>query len=332
MIKIMLKKSAHSLSPYYFAIIITYIIWAAAGPVIKLTVEQVPPFTFLFLRFLIVCVLLLPYTYYLIKNNGIAKSDYLKIFILGVFAQTSLILLFIGYQYTTALEGTIISMLGPILSVIAGHYFYHEKIDWRVKLGLILAALGTLFVAIEPLLESRVISHAIELRIFGNLMVILYSISFLLYIIWSKITLGINSDKIKRTLKLIHIKPMKKHYSPMLLTSLTFYVGLVTIMPMFLLENTGFLGPVTFSFQHISLISIIGILYMSLFSSILAYFLFEWSLTKIEIKDTALFSYLQPVFTLPFAYILLREIPNQYMVAGALIIALGVLIAEDKKS
>jgi len=328
----MAKKAAHSLSEYYFGIIVAYVIWAAAGPVIKLTLQTVPPFTFLFLRLLIVCVLVLPYTIYTVKRSAIAKSDYLKIILLGIFGQTSLILIFLGFKYTTALEGTIIGMLGPILAVAAGHYFYKEKVDWHIKLGLLIATLGTLFVAFEPFLETHVITHDVKLRIMGNFFVILYSLSFLLYIIWSKITLGINSENTKRTLRFIHIKPMRKHYSPLLLMSLSFYVGLASFIPMAILEVAGYLGPVNFSIYKLSAVPIMGILYMAIFSSIAAYYLFEWGLTKVEIKDTAIFSYMQPVFTLPFAYMLLGEVPNNLMLIGAAVIALGVLIAEEKKS
>ncbi|MFC1756025.1 DMT family transporter [Patescibacteria group bacterium] len=328
----MVKKPAQSLSKYYFAIMIAYIIWAASGPVIKLTLQSVPPFTFLFLRLLIVCILILPYTWRLLKTNSIVKQDYLNIFILGLFSQSALILIFLGFKYTTALEATIIGMLGPILSVVAGHYFYHEKIDGHVKTGLILATLGTLFVAIEPILQPQGLTHEVGVRIMGNLFVVAYSLSFLLYVIWSKITLGINSDNIKRTLKLIHMKPMKKHYSPLLLMSLSFYVGFLTFIPMAVLEAGGYLGNKPFSITSLTLTPILGIVFMAIFGSIVAYYLFEWSLEKIEVKDTALFSYLQPVFTLPFAYILLGEIPNEYMILGAAVIAVGVLIAEQKKS
>lgn len=329
---IMTKKAAHSLSKYYFGIIGAYVIWAAAGPVIRLTLRSVPPFTFLFIRLLIVCVLVLPYTIYQLKQSAIVRNDYFKIVWLGIFAQTSLIFIFLGFKYTTALEGTIIGMLGPILSVAAGHYFYHEKIDWHVKIGLSTAILGTLFVAFEPYLTSRTISHEVELRMLGNFFIILYSLSFLLYIIWSKISLGINSDNTKRTLRFIHIKTMRRHYSPLLLMSLSFYVGLVSFIPLSIMELMGWFGPVSFNLSQLHLTPVLGILYMSVLSSIVAYYLFEWGLTKVAVKDTAIFSYLQPVFALPFAYALLGEVPNQYMLLGAAIIALGVLIAEDHKS
>jgi len=328
----MAKNAARSLSGYYYGIIAAYVIWAAAGPVIKLTLQTVPPFTFLFLRLLIVCTLILPYTIYLVRNSAIARSDYFKIILLGIFGQTSLIFIFLGFKYTTALEATIIGMMGPILSVAAGHYLYKEKVGWHIKLGLLIALIGTIFVALEPYLESYTITHEVRMRMLGNFYVILYSLSFLLYLVWSKITLGINSVNTKRTLKFIHIKPMKRHYSPLLLMSLTFYVGLASFIPLSILEIAGYFGPVNFGINTLSILPVMGILYMAVLSSIVAYYLFEWGLTKVEVKDTAILSYLQPVFTLPFAYMLLGEIPNRLMLIGAGVIALGVLIAEDRKS
>ncbi len=253
-------------------------------------------------------------------------------FLLGFFSQTSLILIFIGLQYTSALEGVLIGILGTILSVYAGHYFYKEKIDWHIKLGLLIAVIGTLFIALEPLLQAKTASHAVELKVMGNLFIVAYSLSFLLYIVWSKMSMGINSAKIKRSLKLIHMRPMKKKYSPILLMSISFYVGFITFIPLALLENLGYLGASKFSITDITLVPAMGILYMALLSSLVAYFAFEWGLSKVEVKDTAIFSYLQPVFALPFAYLLLREMPNQYMLLGVFIIAVGVAIAESKKS
>ena len=317
---------------HLLAIILAYVIWSAAVSVIKVTLADVPPYTFLLLRFIIVGVVLLPHTILMLKRSKIHRDDYFKVALLGIFSQTSLILIFLGLQYTTAIEATVIGLLGPILSVAVGHYLYNEKTDWHVKLGLLMASIGTIFVAIEPILESNQMSADLSLRLLGNLLIIAYSLAFLLYIIWSKITMGQSSKNVKKTLKLLHIKPMKKHYSPILLMSLSFYVGLLSFIPMALLEQSGTFGPVYFSFQEVSLVAWAGIVYMAILSSIVAYFAFEWGLQKVEVKETAIFSYLQPVFALPFAFMLLGELPTPTVIAGALVIALGVLIAEYQKS
>ena len=58
------------------------LIWGAASAVIKYTLEYIPPFTFLFLRFLIVCVIVLPITAYQLKKEPVHKNDYLNFFLL----------------------------------------------------------------------------------------------------------------------------------------------------------------------------------------------------------------------------------------------------------
>jgi drug/metabolite transporter (DMT)-like permease len=325
------KLPKHKLAQYYTAILLAYFIWGGAGPVIKLTLEYIPPATFLFFRLLIVCLLILPQTILMLQRDSIHRKDLFKVFLLGLFSQTSLILIFIGFKYTTALEGTIIGILGTILSVYAGHYYYKEKIDWHINLGLLIAVAGTLFITFEPLFRSGITLEA-ERRVFGNLFIVAYNIAFLLYLIWSKISMGQNSKNVRRTLRAFHMKPMVKKYSPILLMSISFYVGFLTFIPMALMEQAGYFGAVNFSITDVTLIPTMGILYMALLSSIVAYFAFEWGLTKVEIKDTAIFSYLQPVFALPFAFILLGELPNRFMLIGSAVIALGIVIAESKRS
>ena len=145
------NKLPNTLPTGYILLIIATFLWAAAGPVIKNTLEYIPSLTFLFLRFLIVCVVLLPYTVYEIQKVKIHHKDYFNLILLGVFSQTSLGLIFIGLKYTTATDNAIIGILGSILSVVAGHYFYNEKIHRDLKIGLLIASIGTLIVIVEPL-------------------------------------------------------------------------------------------------------------------------------------------------------------------------------------
>ncbi|MFC1621798.1 DMT family transporter [Patescibacteria group bacterium] len=315
-----------NLLPYYLAVVLTYVIWGAAAPIVKLTLDYLPIGIFLLFRFILVCTLLLPYTIFQLKKHPIHRSDIGKIILLGLFSQTSIALVFAGLKFTTALEATLIGVLGPILTVFVGHYLYNEKINKNIRVGLILAVVGTLFTALVPLLTASGIDKIATQKLWGNLFVILYHLAFLIYIIWSKISLGENTLKTRGVLRWLHLKPMKRHYSPLLLMSLSFYVGLVTFIPYALLEFANG-AQVVFNIT-----SAFGVLYMAVLSSIVAYFGFEWALTKIEIKDVSIISYLQPVFTLPFAYLLLREIPTGEMLVGAALIAVGVSIAEYHKA
>jgi drug/metabolite transporter (DMT)-like permease len=312
----------------YLGLILAYVIWSAATPVIKLTLDYIPPYTFLFLRFLIVGVILLPYTIFLTQTCKVNRRDYFNIVLLGVFSQSSLIILFVALKYTTAIDATIIGTLGPLMSMVAGHYFYKDKINKWVKLGTAVTLLGAFIVTIEPLLNyGGTDSQAIPAltRVYGNVLVLIYNVAFLLYVIWSKISLGQTPRILKKALHFIHLKPMSKEYPASLTTALSFYVGLVTMVPAAIIEN--FSGN-SIDILNLGVRPLLGLLYMAIFSSIIAYFAFEKSLDNATVSDTALLGYMQPLLAMPFAYLLLKELPTTYAIIGSLVIFAGVIVAE----
>lgn len=317
----------------YFFIIIATIIWAAAGPVIKYTLDYIPPLTFLFLRFLIASLVLLPYTIYEVQKVKVDSKDYFKLFLLGIFSQTSLSILFFALKYTSVIDHTLIGIVGCVLLVAAGNYFYKEKIGKDIKIGLLLASIGTLLVFLEPILLGEK-GLKVSQRIFANTSLLLYELSWVLYVIWLKMSMGEKSHLLKKTLSFIHLKSMKKEYPPTLLTALSIFVGLFTVAPMAVFEMMGMFGDIQgFNILSIDPKGYTGILYMSLLSSVVAYVLYQNGITKVNVSDSAFFHYLSPILTIPFAYILLGEIPNKFVIMGGIIIGIGIYIAvlKDKK-
>lgn len=311
----------------YLGLILAYVTWSAATPIIKLTLESIPPYTFLFLRFLIVGIILLPYAIYLTQRYKINRADYLNIVLLGVFSQSSLIILFVALKYTTSLDATIIGTLGPLLSMVAGHYFYKDKINVKVKLGALVTVIGAFIITIEPLVNTHGIMQTVQSweRLYGNFLILVYNFAFLLYVVWSKISLGQTPRILKKTLRFIHLRPMSKEYPAGVTTALSFYVGLVTMIPAAILEN---LSNDAVDIMNLGVKPLIGLLYMAIFSSIIAYFAFERSLNNVTMSDTALLGYMQPILSLPFAYLLLKELPTTYMIVGCVVIFAGVWLAE----
>jgi drug/metabolite transporter (DMT)-like permease len=323
------KKMPKNLLKGYILLLIATIIWGAAGPIIKFTLNYIPPFTFLFLRFLIATTILLPYTIYEVQKVKIHPKDYLNLFLLGLFSQTSIAFIFLGLKYTTAIDNAVIGLLGSTLSMAMGSYFYKEKISPQMKKGSLIASLGTLVVILEPLLSKNREVIIVE-RIFGNLLIMAYNIAWVVFIVWSKMSMGDRSRLFKKTLSFLHMKPMQKTYPPTLITSLSVAVGMVTLAPLSILEMSGVFGPVNLNLSSTE--GFAGLLYMVLFSTIVAYICYQKSLKDVKVNDTAFFGYLAPIFTLPVAYILLGEIPNIIVLLGAGLIATGVLIAEKSNN
>jgi len=305
-----------------------HLIWGAATAVIKYTLDYIPPFTLLFLRFLIVCIFVLPILSHQLKKEPINKKDYLNLFLLGVFSQTALVIPFVALKFTTALDLAILGVMGAVLTVYAGHYYYRDKINGWVSWGLFLASAGTLLVVVEPLLLSHNNEVSMLERTLGNILAFFYALLWVVYVIWTKYTMGEGSEKIKRTLRFLHLRPMTRNYSATIITLSSFFVGLATLTPLAIIENMGIGSTQNFDILTIDIRGIAGLFYLAIFSSIIAYWLNQWALHKGKASDYAIFSYLAPIFTFPFAYILLGELPNSLMFVGGILIAIGVFLAE----
>ena len=301
-------------------------IWGIAGPVIKLTLQDVPVFTFLLYRLILACLIVLPYLYLTLKRDPIEKRDLPGLFILGIAGQASLAIVFLGLKYTTALDAAVISIAGPILTFLAGRYFYNEKITKLEILGISLATLGTLFVIIEPVLTAGGLNGGSE-RLLGNVLILLYQFTWPLYVILGKHMVGKDSKQINKAFKFFHLAKLSKDYQPQTITAFSFYVGLAFFIPAAVIEASR-----PNYFPHFTITATLGILYMAIFSSVVAYVLYQWALKFLEAQEVAVYGYLAPLFALPAAFILLGETPTQTMLVGAAIIATGVVIAEKYKS
>lgn len=316
-----------------FMLVLATAIWGGALPIVSLTQHTIPTFTFLLFRFLLVGLVLLPIVYIELKETPIHKQDYLKLLLLGLAGQSSIAFIFWGVRFTTTLDAAIISTIAPLMTIFAGHHFYNERVNKTIKIGILIATIGTAIVVLDPLISGTAVdmTHEPLKRLLGNLLVLMYNVSFTFYIIWSKIVMGKKSKSISKAMQRLHISPMKRAYSPILHTSLTFYVALVTFVPLAIMESKGFFGEYYFNISAVPLSAVLGVLYMAFLSSIVAYTAYEWGLKKAQVTDGAIFGYLGPLFTLPFSYILLKELPTEANMFGALIIAIGVYIAEKNR-
>lgn len=276
-------------------------IWGVAIVVIKYTLQFIDPISFLFYRFIITSVIfLLPFLFYL-KKHPLPTKAIPRLFLLGTLSTTIvLLLLFIGMQYTTAMDVALISILGPILIVIGGALFLKEQVTSREKSGLTIAAFGTFLTVLEPILKRE---NRLTPALWGNFLV------FASYLGWAAYTLLWKAES--------------KKYHPLVITSFNFFSGLLTLTPIFLINKTFNFELLTFNFQALP-----GLLYMSLLSSVVAYFTYNWGVSLIEASEATVFEYIKPLFAAPLAVLWLKESVTPVFLLGALIISLGVFVAE----
>lgn len=313
------------------AILVATAIWGFAPPIIKNTLDYIPPFSFLFYRFLIVCIILFPFMYLELRRHNVSLREFPALAVSGILGQSSLALLFLGLKYTSSLEVAVLGIIAPLLMVVAGHYFFNERVKKQIQIGLVIATVGTLILALGPILDLEATPSSRMESVIGNSLIVVYNLLWTGHVLWSKRIRGENSPRVDGVAKFFGIPVPRKKYSSELVTGVSFYVGLFTMIPFYILESTGRFGSSSFSIFELNGNGWLGLLYMAILSSIVAYGLFEWSLKYLKVSDTVIFSYISPLFTLPAAFFILGELPTKDIVLGAGVVALGILVAEKKK-
>ena len=287
----------------YILLLIVAVIWGIAGPVIKFTLGGFPPLLFLTYRFglstLISIICFFIFGLHFPKENRIR----LELILYGFITSTvSLGLLFFGLENTTVLDMSLITLVNPLLITLAGVYFLKEHVTGREKIGMGIALAGTILTVIEPFFQN---GHSLT-RFSGNFLIFLY----LLTTAWSAVLA-------KRLLR--------KGVDPLSMTNFSFIIGFLTLLPFAVLKYpVGIIGEIPFSYH-------LGVIFMALFSGSLAYYLANKAQKTIEIGEAAVFSYIYPLFSTPLAVAWLGEKITPIFILGAVIIALGVVIAETKK-
>lgn len=291
----------------YLLLLATAIIWGMASPVIKFTLFQIKPFAFLFWRFFITCLIFLPAFVIIARREKESLLGLLRIAPLGILGITlTLSFIFLGLERTTALDASVLVAIAPIFICVAGVLFLKEKITRLEMIGITLAFTGTIIMIAQPLLEGTTFAAR---NLIGNLLIIISNLAWTAYVILSK-------------------EEFKKH-SPFIITATSFFTGLLTILPLALAEQ----GINLFHYQPLLFSSgaIWGVIYMSLFSSVIAYFTFALGLRLIEASEASLFAYLQPIFAAPLAVFWLGEKITFPFILGASIIVLGIFLAEASR-
>lgn len=292
----------------YLLLLVVAVIWGAALPIIKFTLGGFNPLIFLTYRFGISAVISLALI--LLLGLHIPRKKTVILLTLGYGFLTSTItlgLLFLGVEKTTAVDTTLIAATAPILVTIAGVLFLREHVTQRERVGIALAFTGVVVTLLEPILKNGNGTTGLS----GNILV------------FASVLAGVASAVMAKII-------LRKEVSPGAAVNISFIVGFLTLLPAALI-----IYPTSVILEQIRATSLpyhLGLWYMAIFSGNIAYFLWHKAQKTIEVGEAGLFTYLQPIFTIPLAVLWLKESISLPFVIGALIIMVGVLIAEYKKN
>lgn len=284
----------------YLALILAHLIWGANFVVAKITLQEFPPMSLALLRFSFASLLLAPFFLAETKKVKIKKQDLPKLIAIGVLIITlNITFFFEGIKRTTAINASTLTLIIPMLSVLLGWWFLKEKVYLINLLGILLGLSGALVIVGLPQILTGTISSQ---QLLGNILIILASISWVAGAVIAKSILS--------------------KYPSLVVTAVAFLVGTVTIfIPASIeyIQNPSWVSQIT-------ILGLLGLAYMTLLSSISAYFLFEWGLSKTSVIIADLFQYIEPLVATFLAVAILSERISTSFMIGALLIGLGVYL------
>ncbi len=280
------------------ALIIANTLWGASPPIFKWSFSNIHIFTLAFLRFAIPTLFLMIFAR---KYIRLRVKDTLLMLLIGLTnISLNVGLYFFAIQYTQSINAPIIESASPVFLIIGSILFLREHPGRKVLLGNLIGLTGVLFIVIQPMLGAYHSSSFL-----GNLLLILSTIA--------------------SAAGTLLIKKIANKYHPMTLTFWSFFIGSLSFLPFFALETIhyGFL-------PNLQVPGITGILFGSIFTSLVGYYLFIWGVKYIHASEVSVFTYIDPVAAILVAVPLLNEYPNPIFLTGTLLVFLGVFVAEGR--
>jgi len=287
--------------------------WTALGAVIfwgfsfiatKVALREVHPVTLLALRYAIGALFLLLIQYG--RNKAFLRifsyRDWVQIFLLSAVGVSGLGLLqAYGLLYTTAINTGWIIAINPILIILAARLFLGETITVRKISGIFLGFCGIFLIISKGVFSLSLFRSS---SIFGDLLVLTSALA------WTTFTvLG---------------KGFISRFTPLSAVTVIMVSGFFIILPLSLLKG----GWSTL--LHLSLPAWMGIFFLGIFCSGLAYLLWYSALGKKDSSVVGTYLYLEPLVTLIGAYLFLGEEIYWITLMGGGMTLIGVYLATKR--
>jgi len=287
----------------YIMLVCATLFWAGNFMVGKLAyVENIPPMSLVFLRWSLVWIILLPFTYKdILKNKDVILNNLPLLFFLAL---TSVGLFntftYLALVHTQVINASLFNTAIPAMIIFLCFLFKIEKTNKFQIFGLIISVLG-IFSIITKLNLNTLLSLNFNK---GDLIMI-----------GGVITWGLYSSFLKK----------KKFTLPLLtLVHILCTLGLIFILPQFLFELSQGLK-VKFDIN-------LGytLIYLALFPSIGSYYCWAGAVAIIGANRAGIFLSLIPFFSTIMAIIFFNEQFKFFHLIGSILIILGLFLSNKE--
>lgn len=292
-------KSNNKLIGVAFAVLATAL-WSGNFVVARGWSDHIHPFSLAFYRWLVAVLVFSPFAFRAVKRDWKAIRAHLPYVsltaLLGVSAFNTLIY-FAGHS-TTAINLSLIALTFPVFILLISSIFYKEIITSTKALGIVIVLVGVLII-----ISKGQWSSLLQLSFHpGDPLMLLAAFIF-----------SIHS---------ILLKKRPKGISIISLQYTTFLIGLLILLPFYLINKSLQIEAEVFSLPMLG-----SILYIGICASLISFLSWNKAIEKIGAPAAGMIYFLLPLFSGIGAWIFLDENLQLYHLISASLIIFGIVLS-----
>lgn len=286
-----------------FLIIGVAIIGGGIPTLAKIALQHIPPFTFIFLRFLLAALVLVPA--FLFKGEVVKKGKLGNAILVSFLAVLNIIFFALGVRRTTATIAQILYAAVPIIASVFSYIFLKERVNLMKVIGVLLGFMGVSIIVFLPVIGKP---SAFDGDFIGNLLVFTGVIFFSIYTVFSK--------------------RLQQTCSPLFLTTIFIIMTILVqffLVPIELKSNPEF-------WREIPVLSINALLYVGILGTGLYFLIYQYVIKKATPTLASMTFYLQPITSFLWASVLLGEkLTPTFIIGGALALVGAGIVVKNKR-
>lgn len=237
-------------------------------------------------------------------KERVQRSDLLRLVLCGIFGVAlNQSLFFIGLDYTTPINASLIMTTTPVLVLVASAIMLNETIQSKKVAGILLGMAG----AVVLIIYGKKFAFN-KNGWFGDLLVFINASSYGLY--------------------LVLVKPLLVRYHPLTVVKWVFLIGSLGVLPFGLPELMQ--TPWQTFTPHVWL----AIAYVLVCTTVLAYLLNAWAMQSVSPTLVGIYVYLQPLLATLIALLVGKDVLAWPKIVAGVLIFTGVWLVSspDRKA
>lgn len=286
-----------------FALLLCHTITGTASVSMRYFVNILDPVEIAFMRYLLGGLFVLP-LFFLFRSPDLTRSLCFKTVALGILFFALFPFLFAeAFVYTNAARGSLVLATMPIWTMLIAKAIGHEKVN-LLSLTAIVLALSGLFIALSDKLFMPM-DETVTFK--GELIMLLAALAGAIYAIFAR--------------------PVLKQIPATTMTPIAMLAGCVVLSPFAVASGID---------EHVLALSPMQsglVVYVGIVTGGIAFFLFNWVLTRTTATFNTMFVTLNPIVAIFLGYLFLGEVIKINFIIGVLVVfsGLGLAVYSQRK-